>query len=56
MRPEQVKAIPFFQDLDPGLLERVHTAMFEVHAANGQLSSSARGSRPKPCTASTLAR
>ena len=37
MRPEQVKAIPFFQDLDPGLLECVRTTIFELRAAKGQL-------------------
>jgi CRP-like cAMP-binding protein len=37
MRPEQVKAIPYFRDLDSGLLERVRTAMFELRAAKGQL-------------------
>ena len=37
MRPEQVKRIPYFQDLEPRLLDRVRSAMFEVQAAKGQI-------------------
>jgi len=34
---EQVKRIPYFQDLEPRTLERICTAMFEVQAGKGQL-------------------
>ena len=37
MQTEQVKGIPYFQDLEPRTLERIRTAMFEVQAGKGQL-------------------
>ena len=37
MQTEQVKRIPYFQDLEPRTLERIRTAMFEVQAGKGQL-------------------
>jgi len=37
IRPEQVKRIPYFQDLEPRILERVRSAMFEVQAGKGKL-------------------
>lgn len=37
MQPEQVRHIPYFQDIEPRLVERVRRAMFEVQAAKGQL-------------------
>ena len=37
IRAEQVKRIPYFQDLEPRTLERIRTAMFEVQAGKGQL-------------------
>lgn len=37
MQIEQVRRIPYFQDLDARLLERVRAAMFEVQATKEQL-------------------
>jgi CRP-like cAMP-binding protein len=37
MQAEQVKRIPYFQDLDPRLVERVRGAMVETQVAKGQL-------------------
>ena len=37
IRAEQVQRIPYFQDLEPRILERIRTAMFEVQAGKGQL-------------------
>ena len=37
MQTEQVKGIPYFQDLEPRTLERIRAAMFEVQAGKGQL-------------------
>ena len=34
---EQVKRIPYFQDLEPRILERIRSAMFEVQAGKGKL-------------------
>ncbi len=36
MLPEQVKAIPYFRELDPRTLERVRASLFEVRLGRGQ--------------------
>jgi CRP/FNR family transcriptional regulator len=37
MLPEQLKAIPYFQDLEAGVLDRIRTSVFEVRLQKGQI-------------------
>jgi CRP/FNR family transcriptional regulator len=43
MQTDEVKRIPYFQDLEPRILERIRTAMFEVQASKGKLLFSEGG-------------
>lgn len=37
MLPEQLKAIPYFQDLEADVLDRIRTSVFEVRLQKGQI-------------------
>ena len=37
MLPEQLKAIPYFRDLEAGVLDRIRTSVFEVRLEKGQI-------------------
>jgi len=37
MLPEHLKAIPYFQDLEAGVLDRIRTSVFEVRLQKGQI-------------------